>query len=160
MNIAVYLGPVPRGVGYVLILWGFPNLAPPPRAINPNATAAPTLKPGDLDDFTRQMLWTDGLRMLQGTVLDITCNVGTTDQQAFTVGGKPGIGTFFNVSQCQGEVDTAGWFVGTQQFGRSYLFYVYAEPVEAYNESRATLQQILDSVVFEPPPTPSPTVTP
>lgn len=151
MNLAVYIGPVQNGLGTILVLWGFPSLASPRITPDPNAT------PG-ADPFTLQMLYADGLRLLQGTVLDITCNVGTAGERSFTVGGVTGSGTFFNVSQCQGEPDTAGWFVGVSQYGRNYLFYAYIDPIEAYNDARGELQRILDTITFDVP-TPTPTVT-
>ncbi|HRE48901.1 MAG TPA: hypothetical protein PLD47_14335, partial [Aggregatilineales bacterium] len=139
-------------------LWGFPQIAAPPRTGDPTSAAPETLR--------NEMLWSDGLRLLQGTLVDITCNVGTSGQRTFKVGGVEGVGTFFNVSQCQGEPETAGWFVGVSQYGRSYLFYAYIEPITAYNDARAALQAILDSVKFLPtaatktPGTLLPTTTP
>lgn len=156
MNVAIYRGPVSGGVGNIVVLWGFPGIAP----LKVQATANLTATPGGLDEFTRQMLWTDGLRLLQGTVLDITCNVGTAGQQDFSIGGRPAVGTFFNVSQCQGEPDTAGWFAGVRQYDRSFLFYAFIEPIEAYNDARREVQAVLDGVTFTPPATPTATATP
>ena len=158
MNLAVYVGPVPNGVGTILVLWGFPSIGSPNVGTTPGSGASATPGPNPI---VMQMLYADGLRMLQGTVLDITCNVGTSDQRAFTVGGVSGTGTYFNVSQCQGEADTAGWFVGVNDHGRSFLFYMYVEPIEAYNDARGDLQRILDTVTFDlPAPTPTVTATP
>lgn len=154
MNVAVYRGPLPNSIGTVIVLWGFPSLAPPPTF--PPAPGTPTAMPRPGGDFVSRMLWADGLRLLQGTVLDITCNVGTAGEQAFTVGGVPAVGTYFNVTGCQGEPDTAGWFAGVNQYGRNFLFYAYIEPIEAYNSARPDLQRLLDTVRFIAPTTPTP----
>lgn len=156
MNVAVYRGLLREGgVGTLIVLWGFPSIAPPPTI--PPLAGTPTTPPDPLDDFTSRTLYSDGLRLLQGAVIDITCNVGTTGRTALSVAGMRGIGTYFSVTQCQGEPDTAGWFVGVRANNRNYLFYVYVEPVEAYNAARAQLQEILDSVRFiVPTPTAAP----
>ncbi len=67
-----------------------------------------------------------------------------------TVGGIPAIGESFNAAQCQGERDTYGWFAGVNQYGTDFLFYVFIDPVQAYNGARGQVQQILDTVVFHP----------
>lgn len=162
MGVAIYQGPVTNGVGTIIALWGFPSIAPPPslsELLGATASAGtPTPGPGGLlDDLTRSMLWTDGLRLLQGTVVDITCNVGTSGQRDFTVGGQPAVGTYFNITGCQGEPDTAGWFAGVKSDAGNVLFYAYAEPIEAYNDARGDLQTVLDSVRFAVMPTPTPT---
>jgi hypothetical protein len=149
MNIAIYRGPAPNSVGNVVVMWGFPSIAPP---ITGNATPVA----GAANPLTTQMLWTDGLRLLQGTLVDITCNVGTAGQKEFTLGALKGVGTYFNINNCQGEPDTAGWFVGVEVEGRRYLVYAYIEPVEAYNDGRALLQTILDSIRFVPVVTATP----
>lgn len=155
MNVAIYRGPLPKGTGTIIVLWGYPNTVAPPTSTPGSGT--PTGVPGSGTDILSQMLWTDGLRLLQGAILDITCNVGTTGQRMFSVGNVQGIGTFYNVTGCQGEPETAGWFVGVNQYERNYLFYAYIEPVDAYNDARGDLQKILDTVQFIPPPTVTPT---
>jgi hypothetical protein len=150
MSIAIYRGPLQGGTATILVLWGFPNIAPPPTIAPLPGT--PTAEPDASSmDLTSQMLWTDGLRLLQGTVVDITCNVGTAGVRNFAVGGVQGVGTYFNINQCQDEPDTAGWFVGVNPFGHSYLFYIYIEPITAYNDARGDMQKLLDSVVFQQP---------
>ncbi len=149
MNLAVYRGPAGGGTGTIMLLWGFPSLAPPPTKANPlSLTEQPGTPAGNLQT---QMLWADGIRLLQGTVVDVTCNVGNYGQREFTVGGQPAVGEYFAASQCQGEPDTAGWFAGLNQFGGNYLFYVTIEPVEAYNNGRNEVQKVLDSVVCHKP---------
>jgi|SRR5581483_1974277 hypothetical protein len=149
MNLAVYRGPAGNGTGTIYLLWGFPSLAPPPTKANPlSLTEVPGTPAGNLQT---QMLWADGIRLLQGTVVDVTCNVGNYGQREFTVGGLPAVGEYFAASQCQGEPDTAGWFAGLNQFGGNFIFYVTIEPVEAYNNGRNDVQKILDSVVFHKP---------
>ncbi len=156
MNVAVYRGALREGgIGTLIVLWGFPSIAPPPTL--PPLAGTPTAPPDPLSDFVSRALYSDGLRLLQGAVIDITCNVGTTGQTPLSVAGRAGVGTYFSVTQCQGEPDTAGWFVGVRVDNRNYLFYVYVEPVEAYNAARAQLQEILDSVRFlAPTPTAAP----
>jgi hypothetical protein len=167
MGVAVYQGPVTNGVGTIIALWGFPSIAPPAtlsaETIITATTPAQTATPGSegvLDDFARSMLWTDGLRLLQGTVVDITCNVGTSGESDFTVGGRPAVGTYFNITGCQGEPDTAGWFAGVTSEGGNLLFYAYVEPIEAYNDARGDLQTVLDSVRYAIVSTATPTLAP
>ncbi len=154
MNVAIYRGPLPKAIGTIVVLWAYPSTVAPPTIAPLPGT--PTPIPGSGGDILSQMLWTDGLRLLQGAILDITCNVGTTGQRAFSVGPVQGVGTFFNVTGCQGEPETAGWFVGVNQYGRNYLFYAYVEPVESYNDARGDLQKILDTVQFVAPATGTP----
>ncbi|GAB4551624.1 MAG: hypothetical protein OHK0023_18770 [Anaerolineae bacterium] len=160
MNIAIYRGALAdSSTGTLVIMWGFPSIAPPPTMAPLEGT--PTREPLPFGDMVSQMLWSDGLRLLQGTLVDVSCNVGTTGQGVFQVGGVDGIGTFFNVAQCQGEPDTAGWFVGVRAHDRTYLFYAFIEPVEAYNAGRPQMQAILDSIEFlVPTMTPAPSLTP
>ncbi len=156
MNVAVYRGALREGgIGTLIVLWGFPSIAPPPTI--PPLAGTPTAPPDPLGDFVSRALYSDGLRLLQGAVIDITCNVGTTGQTPLNVAGMAGVGTYYSVTQCQGEPDTAGWFVGARFNNRNFLFYVYVEPVEAYNAARAQLQEILDSVRFS---VPTPTAAP
>jgi hypothetical protein len=168
MNEADYVGPIGAATGTIVVLWGFPSLGPPPTLANPDTVLTQTVDP-NAPGVDAQLLWADGLRLLQGSVVGITCNVGQYGQRTFTIGGKPGVGAYFQVVQCQGEPDTAGWFVGMRQNGRSLLFYMFVDPITAYNDARKDLQAILDTVVFAPPaagatpgstPAASPTVTP
>jgi hypothetical protein len=166
MSVAIYRGPLgageAAGTGTIVVLWGFPSIAPlptfAPGVLTPAATA--TLQSGapqGMDNFTAQMLWTDGLRFLQGTILDVTCNVGTAGQQTITIGAQQAVGTYFNVNGCQSEPDTAGWFAGLRHEGQSFLFYAFIEPIEAYNSARADLRAIVDTVAFTAAPTSTPT---
>jgi hypothetical protein len=151
MNMAVYRGPVKGGTGVIILLWGFPSLGPPPTmaGLQSPLTQIPGT-PGP--DLRQQMLWADGSRLLQGTIVDITCNVGNSGQRTdFSIGGQPAVGQYFSSSQCQGEPDTIGWFAGVHRFGGNFLFYMFVEPVEAYNVGRADLQMVLDTVVFKDP---------
>jgi hypothetical protein len=102
-------------------------------------------------DYQSQLLWSDGLRLLTGTVFDITCNTAQYGQRTFTVGGKTAIGTYFNASQCPNTPDTIGWFAVLNQFGGNYMFVMYVDPYSAYNDSRGDLQNILDTVEFHAP---------
>jgi hypothetical protein len=146
-NIAIYQGPMRSGIATIVVLWGFPALAPQPSLTPIPGTA--TAIPESPEDFIMKLLWLNGLRLLQGTIVDISCNIHHYGMNTgLTVGKMRAIGEIFAVTQCQNEPDTVGWFVGTQQHGINYLFYIYVEPVEVYNEGRGDLQAILDSVVF------------
>jgi hypothetical protein len=150
MNVAVYKGPIQGGTGTIIVLWGFPSLGPPPTASGgqlPGTVVAGTLSP----DLQRQMLWADGLRLLQGTVVDVTCNVGNHSRGEFKVGGQSAYGEYFAAVQCQTEPDATGWFAALNQYGGNFIFYVMIEPPQAYNNGRAELQKILDTVVFRNP---------
>ncbi len=150
MNVAAYSGPVQGGTAQIIVLWGFPSLGPPPTPAGPQSL---TTVPGTpAPDLQMQLLWADGYRLLQGTVVDITCNMGNYGQRNdFTVGGLPAVGQYYGVSQCQGEPDAMGWFAGVNQYGGNFLFYVNIQPPEAYNNARAEVQKILDTVVFRKP---------
>jgi hypothetical protein len=149
VNLARYYGPVKgNGVGTILVLWGFPSIGAPPTiaAPGPTATFAPNVTPLS---YIQQLLWSDGLRLLQGTVVEITCNVGTYEQRFFHIGNETGIGAYFNVTQCPNEPETVGWFAGVNVGSANYLFYAYIEPIQSYNEGRADLQNILNTVTFK-----------
>ncbi len=150
MSMALYTGPVKNGKATIVVLWGFPSMGAAPTLPGPGPTGTPV--PGVTPlDYQSQLLWSDGLRLLQGTVFDMTCNVGRYQQLTFTVGGQNAVGAYFNASQCPDTPDTVGWFAGLNQFGGNYLFYVYIDPVDAYNEGRAEVQKVLDSVQFHAP---------
>jgi hypothetical protein len=160
VNLARYYGPVNNnGVGTILVLWGFPSIGAPPTAAAPGPTATPVPNVTPLS-YQQQLLWSDGIRLLQGTVVEITCNVGTYEQRFFQVGPMTGIGAYFNVSQCPDEPDTVGWFAGVNASTTNYLFYAYVEPIQTYNEGRTQLQTILDTVTFKTPAIPTNTPKP
>jgi hypothetical protein len=85
--------------------------------------------------------------------------VGRYDQQFFKIGSKDAIGAYFNASQCADIPDTVGWFAGLNQYGGNFLFYVYVDPIQAYNEGRGEIQKVLDTVVFRPPVKTAPTLS-
>jgi hypothetical protein len=157
-NLAIYQGPIRNATATIIVLWGFPALSPVPTSLPLPGTA--TVIPGTpAPDLMERLLWANGLRLLQGTVVDITCNVGHYGlNPRLTVGGLPAVGENFSASQCQGEPETVGWFAGVNQNGISILFYAYIEPIELYNDARGDLQKILDSVTFPPIPTATATV--
>ncbi len=136
--VAIYTGPIPDQpdtTGWIVVLWGYPSLSATGRA-DP---------------------WADGLRFLRGALLDTSCTVGTDLSRYFSVGGsEDAIGTYFQAVGCQGEPDTAGWFAGTQNQGGNYVFYAYVDPLESFNPAIPTLQRILDSIVWQPIPTLTP----
>lgn len=149
INMAIFTGPLKGGTATIVALWGFPSLAPPPTRI---LIGSPTPTPGTPGpSFQMQAIWADGLRLLQGAVVDATCNVGNYGQTFFSVGGQPAIGETFAASQCQGEPDVVGWYAGLYQFNLNILFYALVEPITVFNDARADLQKMLDSVIFLPP---------
>ncbi len=137
--VAIYTGSIaadPAVTGWIVVLWGFPSLSARPEAD----------------------LWADGLRFLRGALLDSSCNIGTDLSRTFSVGGRDdAVGTFFSAVSCRGEPDTAGWFAGLTEQGGHYVFFAYAEPLEGIDAARAELQAILDSIVWQPIPTWTPT---
>jgi hypothetical protein len=145
---AVYQGPVPGGVGTIVLLWGFPNLLPT-SAAGAGGAIAPEL----ID------LYLDGTRLLRVAVLETGCNIGTDIRRRYSIGGLEAVGTGFAGVGCPGLPDTRGWFAGLRQYGLNFVFYAYAEPIEALPGAEATLQAILDSVQFSLP-TPQPMGTP
>lgn len=139
MNVAAYAGPVAdKGTGFIFIFWNFPSITP----LNPGAT------PLSAEELSRQMILSDGFRLLRGTVVDISCQVGVY-ADVFKLGGTPVTGQRFQTVGCQdGTPDNAGWYVGAFPNNRELLIYAYVEPVSAYNSGRADLQHILDTVQF------------
>lgn len=149
INLGIYTGPIRTGNGTIILLWNYPSISPMPTAMAPGAVIE-TPTPGGLDPV-QQALWADGLRLLQGTVVDITCNIGHYGQRRdLTVGKLPAIGESFTASQCADEPDAVGWFAGIRQFDVDYLFFVYIEPAEQFNDLKTDIQIILDTAVFSP----------
>ncbi|MFO7322353.1 MAG: thioredoxin domain-containing protein [Chloroflexota bacterium] len=134
--LAIYTGPVTGGRGFIVLLWGFPNLI----AGNPLSGAA--IAPD---------LWSDGLRLLRLAVVEQGCNIGTDLRTSYSVGELPASGTQFSAVDCPQLPDTRGWFAGLQEGGINFVFYVYTEPIEAMNVAEDQLQLILDSVRFTVP---------
>ncbi len=136
---AFYQGPVTGGTGTIVLLWGFPSL------VNIGA-----LEPD---------VWTDGTRLLRLAIFEAGCNVGTDLRRNYSVGGMQAVGTQFAAVDCPQLADTRGWFAGLRQFNVNFVFYAYAEPIEAMDSSAPDeLQAILDSVQFVMPEiTPEPT---
>jgi hypothetical protein len=140
INVAAYAGPVSdNGIGSIYVLWNYPSLVP----VDPGSL------PTTVADLVNQQLLSDGLRLLHGTVLDASCTFGNYGHTTFTIGGQPAVGQLFQAAACQdNSSDVAGWYAGVRQAGVNILFYAYVQPVSAYNNGRADLQRILDSVVF------------
>lgn len=131
----LYQGPVTGGQGTILVLWNFRSVA----AANPMGT--PT---------TERFNWSDGLRLLRYPVFEPTCNIGTEPERAFSVGGRPATGTNFAAVDCPELPDTRGWFAGLTVNDIPFVFYIYADPLEAMaNTVPWELQAILDSIVFQ-----------
>lgn len=127
--LTIYTGPLDGGAtGYIYLFWGFPSVASPSGEIN---------------------LWADGLQILRGSLVSETCNLGIYEQQAFSVGGREAIGTYYQADSCDGEEDTAGWFAALQMGGGNFVFFTAVEPFDALPAQRPALQTILDSVVFD-----------
>lgn len=135
-QLATYQGPIAGGTGTILALWGFPNFL----VGNPFIDATtPDPQPN---------LWSDGLRLFRTALVDRGCNSGTDLQRTYTVGDRQGNGTKFAIVDCPESPDTRGWFVGLQEQGLNFVFFVYVEPIEAMNTADDELQAILDTVRF------------
>ncbi len=138
--IAIYSGPITGGTGSIVLLWAFPNVV--------TTTDAATLATD---------LWLDGLRLLRLAVLEDGCNVGTDLRRDYSIGGLAAIGTSFAAVDCPQTPDTRGWFAGINQFGLNYVFFMYADPIEAMDTGEDEMQAILDSISFQNIPMASPT---
>ncbi len=135
---AVYQGPITGGTGYIVLLWGFPNL----------------VKLTSLTDVNLEPdIWTDATRLLRLAIVEEGCNVGTDLRRNYSVGGLQAIGTQFAAVDCPELPDTRGWFAGIRQFNANFVFYVYADPITAMDDDRAVqdLQSILDTAQFTMP---------
>lgn len=133
--LAVYTGPVEGGQGFIVLLWGFPNLVP-----------IGTDTSGPIQD-----LWGDGLRLLRLAVIEQGCNIGTDLRTQYSIGGQPAMGTQFSAVDCPELPDTRGWFAGISERGINFVFFVYTDPIDAMTGARAGLQTVLDSVQFRIP---------
>ncbi len=129
---ALYTGPVTGGTGYIVLLWGFPNL----------------IRVG----ATEPDVWTDGTRLLRLAIVEQGCNVGTDLRRNYSVGGLQAVGTQFAAVNCPQLPDTRGWFAALRQFNVSFVFYAYTDPIAAMDgDAPAQLQAILDTVQFVMP---------
>ena len=136
VHLTVYRGPVTNGEGTIIVLWGFPNLiGGSPLTLPGTPTPAPNL-------------WSDGLRLFRTALVDRGCNSGTDLQRTYSVGDRTGSGTQFAIVDCPASDDTRGWFVGLQEAGLNFVFYLFAEPISAMDVAENELQTILDSVQF------------
>lgn len=138
-------GPVAGGTGTIVMLWGFPSLVPM-DADNAASAMIGTPPPADL--------FADGLRLLRIAVIDPNCNIGTDLRRTYRIGTLSAVGTQFAAVECPDLPDTRGWFAGVQANNLSFIFYVYADPIEAMDTGRDTLQAILDTVQFNVPTAP------
>jgi hypothetical protein len=135
-HLTVYRGPVTNGEGTIIVLWGFPNLIGGNPFVAPGT---PTPAPN---------LWSDGLRLFRLALVDRGCNSGTDLQRSYPIGDRMGSGTQFAIVECPESPDTRGWFVGLQEEGLNFVFYLFAEPISTMDSAQVELQAILDSVRF------------
>lgn len=136
VQVTIYQGPVTGGTGTIVVIWGFPNfIVGSPFDLPGTPTPAPDL-------------WSDGLRLFRTALVDQGCNAGTDLQRSYQVGGRTGSGTQFAIVDCPNSPDTRGWFVGVQEEGLNFVFFAYAEPIEAMDSADVELQAVLDSVNF------------
>ncbi len=134
---ALYTGPVTGGTGFIIMLWGFPNIA----------SGNPLMPGGGEAD-----LLVDGLRLLHFAIIEPGCNPGTDLRREYSIGGLPAVGTLFAAVDCAEEPDTKGWFAGLQESNLNFVFYVYAYPIEAMDgPAPGEMQSILDTVRFRVP---------
>lgn len=134
--IVYYEGPVTGGTGKIILFWGFPNL------IDPFPDAATPVAPN---------LWSDGLRLFRLAMVEPGCNSGTDIQRTYRLGNQSAVGTQFSIVDCPESPNTRGWFAGTQVNGLNFVFFVFAEPIEAMDAADEELQAILNSAVFSVP---------
>jgi len=135
LQIAAYDGPVTGGTGFIVLIWGFPNV---------NVMDS-------LTNTRRETLWLDGLRFWRLQINEIDCNIGSDLQRDFMVGGLPAVGTFISAINCPNDPDTAGWFAGLESEGMNFLFYAFTDPREAIEvdgAAPAELQGLLNTVQF------------
>ena len=75
--------------------------------------------------------------------------------------GNPTVpGTRFSAVDCPELPDTRGWFAGVQEGGINFVFYAFADPIDALSSGQETLQAVLDSVTFAVPAPAEATATP
>lgn len=96
-------------------------------------------------------LWLDGTRLLRLAIVEEGCNIGTDLRTEYNVGGLSAIGTQFAAVSCPELPDTRGWFAGLRQFNLNFMFYVFAEPIEAVDAAETELRAILESIRFVVP---------
>jgi hypothetical protein len=143
---ALYTGPVDGGQGFIVLLWGFPNIT----------SGSPAS-----DHYGQTNLWIDGLRLLRLVILEQGCNIGTDLQREYPLGDRTAAGTQFAAIDCPELPDTRGWFAGTSQSGVNFLFYMYTDPIEAMDGTApAAMQAILDTVRIDLDLLAQPEVTP
>jgi hypothetical protein len=127
--LTIYFGPLPGGAnGFIYLYWGFPNTVEPSGEYN---------------------LWADAVQILRGSLVGESCNLGVYAQEVFEVGGQPGVGAYYQASECEDESDTAGWFAALRVGEGSYAFFTAVEPWAALAEHRPTLEAALASVEFQ-----------
>jgi hypothetical protein len=143
VNVASYSGVIGGGRGFILVLWNFPTIVPiSPRAI-----------PTNVKDIQDQSSFSDGYRMLRGSILDTACAVNIYGRNYFKIGGREGLGQLYQTSGClDNRPDLIGWYAGIWEGGKQYMFYSYVEPPQAYNNGQAALQAILNTVKFQDSP--------
>ncbi len=96
-------------------------------------------------------LWGSATGFLRFSVFESTCQFVLGEERAFDVGGVPGTGTEFQVSDCVGTPDAIGWFAAVTVDEMDMIFYAIAE-TGSYEDADALfdqLQAILSSVTFE-----------
>lgn len=151
--VTVYSGPVTGGLGFIVLLWGFPNLT--------------SITPENPD--IQQIMWLEGLRLFRRALVEEGCNPGTDLQTAFTIGDRAASGTRFAIVDCAETADARGWFAGLQEGGGNFVFFNYIEPagdinaqetIAAMNAGEGELQAILDTVQFRVSEQIAPAATP
>lgn len=131
--LAIYQGPVTGGMGTIVLLWGFPSL------MAGNAALTPDPQPS---------LWSDGLRLLRLAIVEQGCNVGTDLERSYRVGNLAATGTQWAAVDCPELPDTRGWFAGVHSEGLNFIFFVFADPIQAMDSGSEELQAVLDTVTF------------
>jgi len=137
VQIAYYEGPVTGGTGKILIFWAFPNM------VDPFTQQGEPIPESDL--------WSDGLRLFRLAMVDRGCNSGTDLKRTYRIGNLSASGTQFSIIDCPESPNTRGWFAGVRVKDINFVFFVYAEPIEAMDTADGELQAILDSAIFRIP---------
>ncbi len=131
----IYAGLVNEGIGYIVLLWGFENIAGGLDTVDTGTVM--------LDPFM------DGLRFLRLALLEPECNVGTDVEREYPIGDRFGLGTGFAAVACPTTEDTRGWFVSLYVDGLNFAFYMYTEPIETMDGAEDEFQAILNTVRFD-----------
>lgn len=165
LRVAVYTGTVaPDVTGSIYVLWDFSMVRQRPTTVPFPGTPTVTLPATPGSDPEVQARQINALRLLQGTVTHVSCNVGHYGiRNDLSVGALPAVSEVFTASQCTGEPDTVGWYSALKPFDKEFVIYVLIEPASAFNDYAGAMKQLVDTIQFVSPAqqtlTPQPSAT-